>query len=83
MSHGNFEDDCKGCKPVLIDLQTRKPMAEDTPEMQAVLKVWAETTLAERQAFHRMTCLNSRAPEDLAVAAMLTERIQKILLDRN
>jgi len=37
--------------------------------------VW-ETTREEREVFHRVTCLNSRAPEDLSVMQGLINRIE-------
>jgi hypothetical protein len=35
--------------------------------MQAVMKVWAKTTLREREAFHQFSCQNSRDPEVLRI----------------
>lgn len=54
-------------------------MPEDSPEMQAVLGVWAKTTMEERQAFHRFTCQNSRTPTDLAVISALSARMNEAM----
>ena len=41
--------------------------------MQALLKVWKEqTTLEEKQAWHRVMIHNGRAPEDIAVVEKIT-----------
>jgi hypothetical protein len=79
MSLKYFEDDCPGCRPALLDMETKKPMPEDSPQMQAVLAVWDTTTPEERQAFHRFTCQNSRTPEDLKVINNLSARISAAL----
>lgn len=77
MTWESFDDKCDGCLPVLLDLRTGKPLPAEHEAMKAIMKVWDETTLAERQAFHRVTCLNSRADEDLLVIARITERFQR------
>ncbi len=79
MSWAYFEDDCPGCRPALIDSKTRKRLPEDSPEMQAVLGIWAKTTIEERQAFHRFTCQASRSPEDLAVMSALGAKIEEAM----
>lgn len=79
MSWAYFEDDCPGCRPAMIDIKTRKRMPEDSPEMQAVLGVWAKTTTEERRAFHRFTCQNSRTPKDLAVISALSARMNEAM----
>jgi ABC-type nitrate/sulfonate/bicarbonate transport system substrate-binding protein len=48
----------------------------ESPIMQAINAVWAKTTLAEREAFHRFTCENSRAHADLAVVQSISERFK-------
>ena len=79
MSLQKFDDECRGCKPAMMDVQTGKVLPDDSPSMQIVLRLWGETTLAERQAWHRVTCQNSRAPEDLRFAQVFTQRVQKAL----
>jgi len=76
MSKKVFEDDCPGCRPVIIDLQGR-PVPANDPVVKAVNRVWAETTREEREAFHRVTCLNSRAFTDLTIMQKLTKRIEE------
>ena len=74
MSKQNFDDQCPGCRPALVDAQTGKVMAHDSPQMKCVLAVWAETTRKEREAFHRFTCLNSREDGDMRIVKELSER---------
>ncbi len=63
----------------MLDAQTGKVLPDDSPQMQRVLNVWAGTTQEEREAFHRFTCLNSRARSDLETMADLSKRIEKAL----
>ena len=76
MSRHTFDDECPGCRPVLIDPETGKVLADDHPATMQIERVWAGTTLEERQAFHRFTCLNSRATADLQVIQELSRRFQ-------
>lgn len=63
----------------MVDAQTGKVLPDDSPQMQCVLSIWAETTREEREAFHRVTCLNSRAKSDMQTMADLSARMQKAL----
>jgi len=63
----------------MLDAQTGEVLPEDAPQMQCVLGVWAGTTREEREAFHRFTCLNSRASSDMETMADLAARFQKAL----
>lgn len=76
MSIQKQDDECPGCQPALLDVQTGRPMAADTPHMKAVMKVWAGTFKQEREAFHRVTCQNSRSQSDLRLFHGITSRIQ-------
>ena len=79
MSWKYFDDDCPGCRPALLDIKTRRAFPTNSPQMQAVLKVWAGTSKAERVAFHNVTCKNSRYREDLKLMQNLMGRIQSAL----
>jgi hypothetical protein len=76
MSRKQFDDDCPGCRPVVIDVKTGKP---DDRAMAAINQVWEHTTVAERKAFHEFTCLNSRDPEVMAVISRLSERFTQAM----
>jgi len=79
MSKAKHDDECPGCRPVLVDMATGKVEPEGSPKMNAVMKIWGQTTLAERQAFHRFTCLNSRADGDVAVMQSLSLRFKQAI----
>jgi len=79
MSKEEFKEDCKGCRPAIMDLKTGKVATRDSPEMIAINRVWLTTTVEERQAFHSACCLNSRDPGVMALCQGLTRRIQAAL----
>lgn len=79
MSLEKYDDRCAGCRPAMIDLSTHKVLPDDSPRMKCILAVWAETTFEEREAWHRFTCLNSRAQPDMRVAKDLAVRFQSAL----
>jgi hypothetical protein len=75
MSKEEFDDDCHECRPVILRPGTLKPEPGDSPMMKIVNRVWEETGLPERKAFHSVTCLNSRTSEDLEHVRALSDRI--------
>jgi hypothetical protein len=76
MSREVFDDNCPGCRPAILDIQTGKVLPNDDPLMVKMLGVWAETTFSERQAYHRVMCLNSRDPLDLFLVRGIVERLE-------
>lgn len=81
MSTKKFDDECSGCRPAMLDVKTRTMMPDDSPMMQVVLKLWNQLTLAEKRAWHRFTCLGSRAIDDLAIAKKFSETVERALTD--
>jgi hypothetical protein len=79
MSKEQFNDNCPGCRPIIIDPGTMKPLPEDSWQMQAVDRVWAGTTWAERRDFHEFTCLNSREHQVMKTVATLRMRMNSAL----
>lgn len=73
------EQHFKNCRPCLLDTRTGRAESENSPRMQVVNRIWATTTQEERLAYHRVTCLNSRAPEDMALSAALADRVRQAL----
>ena len=63
-----------GCRPTIIDSKCQ-PLASDTPEMIATLAIWTQSSLAERQAYHRVICLKSRDDADMAAYQALSGTI--------
>ncbi len=75
MSRLIFSDDCPGCRPAVIDPESGKVLQHDHPVMRAINAVWDKTTYAERQSFHRFTCLGSMAEVDLLTVKALQKRM--------
>ncbi len=75
MSVEEYKEGCPGCKPILLDLETMKPLPDDHPIMVAAMEVWKDSTFEERKAFHDVMCNNSRTSENLRVAEGLTKRM--------
>lgn len=64
MSWEKHEDDCPGCRPAMMNMQTKQILPDDSPEIVAILGEWAKTTLEQRQAWHRITCQGSTDRKD-------------------
>lgn len=76
MSWQEFDENCPGCRPCLINAETGEKLAQDSDIMRAVNKVWETATLQEKQAFHNVCCNNSREPMDMALMQGLADRIR-------
>lgn len=76
MSREVFNDDCEGCRPVLLDGSGR-PIPDDHPAMKVIMKIWNGLAMEQREAFHRFTCLNSRDPEDMEVVRLMVDQFRK------
>ena len=70
-----FSDECPGCRPAVMD-HTGAVLEDDHPMMQSINRAWSRTTLGQRQAFHRCTCLNSCDPVDLALVKTFLDSIK-------
>jgi len=60
----------------MVDVKTGRVLPEDDPAMVKILEIWAATTLNERQAYHRVMCLNSRDPLDLFFVRGIVARFE-------
>jgi hypothetical protein len=80
MSWQTYDDSCRGCKPAMLNFDTGQPLPDSAPQMQVVLALFAELSPAEKQAWHRFTCLNSRVPQDLAVVEKFMRSIEQALM---
>lgn len=87
MGREEFSDTCKGCRPCAVNMATGQIESDDSPIMRIINAVWEGTTLEERQAFHEVTCNNSRAEHhmllmksfnDKVAAGLETTRAEKI-----
>lgn len=77
VSKEQFQDECPGCLPVIIDPTTGQVMPADSPPMLSVMRVWRGTQRFEREAFHRVCCLNSRHPTDMGIMQSIIGRMKQ------
>jgi hypothetical protein len=76
MSIKVYDEDCPGCKPAAMDPATGKVLPDDHPLMRRILRAWGQTTRAQREAWHRCTCQNSRDSLDLQLCQQFISAIQ-------
>lgn len=81
MSKEKFELHCPGCMPVVIHPQLGR-LPNTHPLMQGVMDVYNSFTVAEKESFHAVTVLNSRAPKDIAVMLKIQSAVSKKYEDR-
>lgn len=62
------------CRPGILSLEGADP-AETARMDEAVEKVWATLSGADRQAFHRFCCLNRRGADEV-VAGRISMLVQ-------
>lgn len=67
---------CRMCRPTVFDPSTGK--VEPKLTMMAE-EVWRASGPEEKRAWHRVTCLNSRAPVDMMLAQGIARRLQEKL----
>jgi hypothetical protein len=70
-------ESCPGCRPVMIDLSTGKVVPDNDPRMVTMNRVYDSMTPAHRMAWHRVTCLNSRQPTDVALAQEMLQKFKR------
>lgn len=61
------------CRPAVVSLEESFDEEVRERTAAAVDATWKELTDAEKQAFHRVCCYNSRTEEDLAVVASIRD----------
>lgn len=77
MSRHEYSPDCPGCRPVVIDPSTGCILPEDSAAMRIVNTIWDRASEMDKRAWHAVTCLNSRAPLDLALSQAFVRQIQR------
>ncbi|MEU1395036.1 hypothetical protein ABZ403_03065 [Micromonospora zamorensis] len=79
---GGVPHDWRECRPAIVKVaftegaDLEKHTEDDRLNAIALELVWSRLRPADKQAFHRFSCLNSRAPEDLAVVEHLSATLQ-------
>jgi hypothetical protein len=82
MSLEKFDDDCPGCRPAAMDIETGERMPDDSAVMKLAF-AWFETlNRSEKEVWHRCTCQNSRTPLDLWQFETLARDMQ-LFMDRH
>jgi hypothetical protein len=76
MSIKIYDEDCPGCRPAAMDPATGQVLPDDHPLMQRILRAWGQTSRAQRAAWHKVTCQNSRDPHDLLLCQQFLSAIQ-------
>ena len=80
LENHEFCDHCLGCRPVVIDISTGQPFADDSAVMLEVNRLWNNrTSYAERKAFIDITVHNSRKSKDMRLAAPFLEQIAHVI----
>lgn len=81
MEYHEFCDDCPGCRPAILDLQTQQAMSDDSPVMKAINEMWdKDTTYAQRRAYIEVTLHNSENPVDRSRATEVVEKIKEVMI---
>lgn len=69
------------CRPAMLDPKTQQSLPDDDPTMIIVNRIWDEqTSLAIKEAWHRVCCCNSRDASDLELASAFSRRINEALV---
>lgn len=68
MSKDQFDDNCKGCKPAILDPSTGSVLPENHPLMVSIINIWDQQSIDTKNAWHRITCNNSKDPNDVKLA---------------
>lgn len=76
-----YDENCPGCQPAILDLQTNKPLPDDHPYMAAALRAFKSCTMTQRRAWHRVVIQQSKNETDLKMAAevgkIMAEEVRK------
>lgn len=81
MSKHKYDPNCVGCRPVIINASTGHSFSDDSVEGRMIERVWQTSTPEEREAFHEVTCNNSRDPETMAKGQRIAARLAQGLME--
>jgi hypothetical protein len=76
MSCERFDPNCRHCMPVMLDMETRKPLPDDHPLMLVLMRAWRAASRDEQEAFWRVTIKNSRDPSDLQLCRRILSALE-------
>jgi hypothetical protein len=63
-------------------MKTRRPLPDAHPSMRTAMRVWEQTTRAERAAFHRVMCQQSQHWFDVGTVQRIQQRIKQAMRDK-
>lgn len=74
-----YDENCPGCQPAMLNLETGKPVPLDDPQMAVLLRVFNSFSLTERRAWHRVVMQGSQNTDDLAVVKKISDTVSEAL----
>ena len=79
MSWKEVDRACPGCQPAILDPVSGTVLPDTDPLMVSVLAEWGVAPKEDLEAFHRITCQNSRDQKDHArVQAMWGRVLERV-----
>ena len=79
MGHKEKNNESDDCRPVIINIRNGEVFPDDSPEMVEIMLAWEKLTKAERDAWHRVCCQNSRNELDMVFANAFSQEIERLL----
>lgn len=70
-------ENCPACRPVAFNPDTGEPLPASHPIQRAADAAWRNALPAQRIAWHRVTCLNSRHPADRMLAQAIVDAMAR------
>lgn len=83
MSVEKFDEQCLGCRPAMLDIRTGKLLPDTDPIMVKVLQLWSEQTKETKEAWHKITCQDSKNPFDRRLVGEFLGKFSQLILDPN
>lgn len=74
-----YDENCPGCQPAMLNLETGQPVPADDPSMVIVSRVFKSFSLAERRAWHRVIMQNSQNENDWAITKRISDAVSGAL----
>jgi hypothetical protein len=72
-----FDPECEGCQPVILDPETGTRLPPDHPFSMTALKVWKALPRWQQEALNRVWVHDSQLQEDLAVMQIFVLQIEE------
>ncbi len=79
MSRHEFDANCRGCGPAIINQKTGEVLPDDDPLMKALLNWWKTIDLKTRESYHRFCCLNSKDQEAMEAMMKVHNKVLEVV----